>query len=337
MSILKFSDIAGRWTIYLADKEIDVDPNFRMYVTTKLPNPKFDPALYAKAVVINYSVTLSGLEDQLLGAVVKVERADLEEQREALITETSANKQLLKQLEDSLLLELTSSTGNMLDNIELVETLENTKTKATEVTNKLELAMVTRKDIELLRNSYRAVSFRGADLFFILSDLATINSMYQYSLNAFKNLYLYSVRKSTPNTVLQKRLKNILHTLTKNVYEYGCIGIFERHKILYSFLIAIRLQLSDKAIKQVEIDFIIKGSIGLEENAIKCPFEWLTEKNWTDILKLENDFSDTFGGLSDHIRSHSDDWREWVNYERPEERAYPDGFGDKMGHFKVCT
>lgn len=66
-----------------------------MYVTTKLPNPKFDPALYAKAVVINYSVTLSGLEDQLLDAVVKVERPDLEEQREALIRETSPNKQLL--------------------------------------------------------------------------------------------------------------------------------------------------------------------------------------------------------------------------------------------------
>lgn len=306
-----------------------------MYVTTKLPNPKFDPALYAKAVIINYSVTLSGLEDQLLGAVVKVERPDLEEQREALITETSSNKQLLKQLEDSLLLELTSSTGNMLDNIELIETLENTKTKATEVMNKLELAMETRKDIEILRNSYRAVSFRGADLFFILSDLATINSMYQYSLNAFKNLYLYSVRKSTPNTVLQKRLKNILHTLTRNVYEYGCIGIFERHKTLYSFLIAIRLQLSDKMIKQIEIDFVIKGSIGLEENASKCPFDWLTEKNWTDICKLEMEFPELFGGLSNHIRSHPDEWKEWVNYDRPEEYTYPGGFGDKIAYFKV--
>lgn len=43
----------------LGDKEVDYDPNFRMYLTTKLANPTFDPAVYAKAVVINYAVTLS--------------------------------------------------------------------------------------------------------------------------------------------------------------------------------------------------------------------------------------------------------------------------------------
>lgn len=43
----------------LGDKEVDYDPNFRMYLTTKLSNPTFDPAVYAKAVVINYAVTLS--------------------------------------------------------------------------------------------------------------------------------------------------------------------------------------------------------------------------------------------------------------------------------------
>ena len=45
----------------------------------------------------------------------------------------SVNKKLLKDLEDSLLRELATSQGNMLDNVELVETLEETKTKATEV------------------------------------------------------------------------------------------------------------------------------------------------------------------------------------------------------------
>lgn len=65
--------------------------------------------------------------------VVRAERADLEEQREFLIIETSANKSLLSGLEDSLLRELATSTGNMLDNVELVDTLENTKSKAHEV------------------------------------------------------------------------------------------------------------------------------------------------------------------------------------------------------------
>ena len=50
----------------------------------------------AKAMVINYMVTLKGLEDQLLSVVIKVERPELEQRRESLIIETSTNKKLLK-------------------------------------------------------------------------------------------------------------------------------------------------------------------------------------------------------------------------------------------------
>ena len=73
------------------------------------------------------------MEDQLLSVVVRNERPDLEEQREELISQTFENKNLLSQLEDLLLRELATSTGNMLDNEELISTLENTKMKATEV------------------------------------------------------------------------------------------------------------------------------------------------------------------------------------------------------------
>ena len=43
----------------LGDKDVDYDPNFRMYLTTKLSNPALNPAVYAKANVINYTVTIS--------------------------------------------------------------------------------------------------------------------------------------------------------------------------------------------------------------------------------------------------------------------------------------
>ena len=51
--------------------------------------------------------------DQLLSVIVKFERKELEEQRERLIQETSENKKLLKDLEDSLLRELATSKGQI--------------------------------------------------------------------------------------------------------------------------------------------------------------------------------------------------------------------------------
>jgi hypothetical protein len=64
---------------------------------------------------------------------VRHERSDLEEQREKLIEETFVNKNLLQDLEDCLLQELSISASNILDNIKLVECLEETKRKADEV------------------------------------------------------------------------------------------------------------------------------------------------------------------------------------------------------------
>ena len=89
---------------------------------------------------------------------------------------------------------------------------------------KLELATVTAIDIDKLRDGYRPVAKRGAILFFVLTDMAAVNSMYQYSLSAYMGVFAYSLRKALPDTVLVKRLTNIINALTKNVYDYGCTG-----------------------------------------------------------------------------------------------------------------
>lgn len=329
------SAVAGRTFIVIGDKEIDVDANFRMYLTTKLANPNFDPAVYAKAAVINYTVTISGLEDQLLSVVVRCERPDLEEQRETLIIETSSNKSLLKALEDSLLRELATSTGNMLDNAELVNTLDNTKMKAAEVTAKLELAQRTAVDIEMLRNGYRPAANRGANLFFVLSDMASVNTMYQYSLSSYLDVFTYSLRKSVPDTILARRLNNIINTLTKNVYDYGCTGIFERHKLLYSLQMTTKLELSSGRLRQPELDFFIKGAVALEKSSRQCPVKWITEVGWEDILKMEVDFPEAFDGVADHIERNIPVWTAWYDLEQPELVDYPGGYPKRNFPFYV--
>ena len=78
----------NRQTITLGDKEVDYDPNFKLYLNTKLANPKYTPAIFGRTMIINYTVTLKGLEDQLLSVIVGFEKKELEEQRERLIQET---------------------------------------------------------------------------------------------------------------------------------------------------------------------------------------------------------------------------------------------------------
>lgn len=45
----------GRQFIILGDKEVDYDSNFRLYLNTKLANPRYTPSVFGKAMVINYT------------------------------------------------------------------------------------------------------------------------------------------------------------------------------------------------------------------------------------------------------------------------------------------
>lgn len=59
------------------------------------------------------------------------ERPELEQQRKQLVVETSANKAVLKELEDTLLSELSKETDiPLVDNVPLIQTLDNAKTKS---------------------------------------------------------------------------------------------------------------------------------------------------------------------------------------------------------------
>uniref|UniRef100_A0A674DLM6 Dynein axonemal heavy chain 10 n=1 Tax=Salmo trutta TaxID=8032 RepID=A0A674DLM6_SALTR len=324
----------GRQVITLGDKEVDYDPNFKLYLNTKLSNPKYSPSVFGKAMVINYTVTLKGLEDQLLSVIVGFERKELEEQRERLIQETSENKKLLKDLEDSLLRELATSTGNMLDNVELVHTLEETKSKASEVFEKLKLAEKTSTDIDKLRDGYRPAAKRGAILFFVLAEMALVNSMYQYSLASYLEVFDFSLRKSLPDSILPKRLKNIMDTLTYNVYNYGCTGLFERHKLLFSFNLTIKIGQPEGRAPQEELDFFLKGNLSLEMSTRKKPCPWLPGQGWEDIIRLAELFPAEFGSLPDDVEKNLPEWKTWYDLDGPEQALFPMKYKDNLTAFQ---
>ena len=60
--------------------------------------------------------------------------------------------------------------------------------------------------------------------------------MYQYSLASYLQVFDLSLRKSLPDSILPKRLKNIMDTLTMNVYNYACTGKGIPHDDLYDIL-----------------------------------------------------------------------------------------------------
>lgn len=59
--------------------------------------------------LVNFMITLRGLEDQLLGTVAAKEKPALEEKKNQLILEGARNKRHLKEIEDKILEVLSTS------------------------------------------------------------------------------------------------------------------------------------------------------------------------------------------------------------------------------------
>lgn len=85
------------------------DKNFKLYITTKLPNPHFLPEICIKLTIINFTVTFDGLEEQLLADVVVNEAPEVEEKRDKLVLEIAGSKNELKRLENKILKDLAQS------------------------------------------------------------------------------------------------------------------------------------------------------------------------------------------------------------------------------------
>ena len=161
----------------------------------------------------------------------------------------------------SLTLTLTPTLhqGSLLDDEELVLTLQSSKTTSVEVTNQLAISEQTEKKIDAAREGYRPCAYRASILYFLLADLARVDPMYQFSLDAYVSLFTISLDKSARSDDLQERIKSLNEYHTFFVYRSTCRALFEMHKLLFAFQICAKILLGAKKMNQAEHDFFLRG------------------------------------------------------------------------------
>lgn len=85
-----------------------------------------------------------------------MEQRALEESLNQLLESLTANTKALKELDSQLLDRLSHSSGNLLDDLELIEVLANTKAKAKEVEKKLKDAQEKKAEVTLRRQEKKS-------------------------------------------------------------------------------------------------------------------------------------------------------------------------------------
>lgn len=91
---------------------------------------------------------------------------------------------------------------------------------------------------------------------------------------------------------------------------FKLLGLFERHKLLFSFQMTIKIMEADGKLNPEELDFFLKGNISLEKSSRSKPFPWLPDQGWEDIQRLMTVTPEAFSSLADDIERNGNDWKE---------------------------
>merc|ERR1719201_1556728 len=103
----------------------------------------------------------------------------------------------LKEIEESLWQQLSSAEGDLTENIELIENLEESKRVSTDIAEKAKTAAATEIEINSAREEYRPVASRSSMLFFMLNNLFRMHKLYLFSLAAFVIVFERAIDQCT--------------------------------------------------------------------------------------------------------------------------------------------
>ena len=327
----------GQVLLHLGDSDIPYSEEFKLYITTKLPNPHYMPEVCIRATLVNFTVTLKGLEDQLLVDVVRYERPDLEQRKDKLIVSIASDKRQLQEIEDKILQMLAESSGDILDDEELIDSLAASKTTSAAIGTRMREAEVTTKEIDDTRELYRPVATRGSILYFVIADMAMVDTMYQYSLPAFTRLYNLRMERSGKSDDLDERIRILVDDLTSAFYVNVCRGLFEVHKLLYAFLIAANVMRHAGQVSGGEWQAFLLGSTVKDDAKRKQPAAtagWLDNKAWCALLSLAADAPEWAGDLADAVESDPAAWKPVATAKEPQSAPLPGGWDARLNPFQ---
>lgn len=282
----------GKLAMLCANKLIEYNADFRLYLTTCLPNPHYAPEIASKITLIDFTLTESGLVEKILATIIAEERIDLQERKETHIIEMAKNSDLLYKLETNILDVLSSSEGNILEDENAINILSTSKNMSEEIQTKQITAVAVKTEIDLERQEYFVSARHASILYRCIQRLSHINYMYQFSLSWFVHMFIENVRETPKHhQTLSQRLREINRNFTQRIYQKTSQTLYKNDRMAFAFLICIELMRTQNLIDNNELAFFLTTDEYAQKSYRKqdaivaadateiLPFDWMHEES----------------------------------------------------------
>lgn len=185
------------------------------------------------------------------------------------------------------------------------------------------------------------VASRGSVLYFCIVEMTLVNWMYNTSLQQFLGLFDWSIDNSPKAQLIKDRVHNITVELTRRVYRYMNRGLFERDKVTFKLMMAMKILIKEGKLTNNDVNIFLKSGSGIDDR--NKPFTWMEQKAWLNLKalskhKFANEHTFFFKELPDRIARNEQTWRKWIEENEPENTPIPDyeekiNADQNIGHF----
>lgn len=158
----------------------------------------------------------------------------------------------------------------------------------------------------------------------------------QFSLDAYVDLFLLSIKNAPASDFLPERIKVLNEHHTYAVYKYTTRGLFERHKLLLSLQMCVRiLQNSTSTFNMDEFQFFLRGGSVLDRSGQPpnpAP-SWITEITWDNVTEADR-LLPAFSGIVSSFDSMMLEWESWYRSADPEGEPLPGEWESRLGEMQ---
>jgi len=314
----EYSTIEGQKRITIGGETIPYSDNFRMFLSTKYPNPHYSPEICSQVTLINFTTTQEGLSDLLMNNLIEVERQDLDHKRVLLMEANAENTRQLKNIEEEILQIVSNAGSDILNDNNAIDTLTNVQKTSASIAQQIAASESTEKQINIFRTKFINVANRASLLYFCISDFAVIDPMYQFSLKWFVNIFKSAISKADHPSDSQQIIESFNRSIAQTFYQSVNFSLFSRHKLLFSSLLASRILQSEGLISQSEFSFLLQPSLSNE----RSPFSWLPDEVYQQLAELQK-ISVSFSNIIKSLSENENEWKRYYMSNEAEKEKIP--------------
>ena len=305
----------GRNLIRIGDQEIDFSLTFNMFMVTRDSSCHFTPDLCSRVTFLNFTITPSSLQNQVLSIILKSERPEVNKAKEDLVKAQRDFKLQLRQLEEDLLTAL-NSEGNLLENDKVMSRLEEIKKKSHDISIEVSKSEDIMRELETTMNEYMPIATMSSRIFFALDSLDTIFYLYKFSLAFFMDVLNFVIKSEKLEEIAKnkyiERQNFIISELFKIIYHRVGYSLLNKDVLIFAMRLA-QIRLGDKFKNEINLLLKINSNImndasDISSSIIGGKLTLNQRKQISELIKNE-----TFKDLYNDINSNSENWINFYN------------------------